>query len=190
MIHGTFVEAFGQLRNQINFLSKAISDEDQRVYNFRYIIIEPSTKEEGKFRAITSDGRRIHIVEPLACTDDNGIEPGLWRFLRITPKTAWITKMIPQKHDLATPNFDKVIPTAKPEFETTFNSDYIYNKLSGKVLCHAVELVNGFPEPTAIKPDYLLDLGSEFWKVLWYGNNKSVVFESANYKAVIMPMNF
>ena len=53
----------------------------------------------------------------------------------------------------------------------------------------AFRFIKTFPEPTAINPKYLADLGSEFWRVSWRDKNKKVVFESGSYKAVIMPLN-
>ena len=87
MIHGTFAEAFGQFARQIEFLSKALGRDETRPA-FRYILIEPSEKDAGKYLAVAADGRRLHIVDPLLCPDNIGIEAGERRFLRSTPKSA------------------------------------------------------------------------------------------------------
>jgi hypothetical protein len=189
MKYGTFVEAFGQLSRQIEFLSKALGHDDTRPM-FQYILIEPSEKEEGKFRAISTDGRRLHIVEPLACPDNIGIELGAWRFLRSTSKSSWIAEAVLDDRPIfQPPNYGRVIPTGRPNFETDYNSDCA-NKGSGNWLVSTVRFINGFPDPTVINPDYLADLGNEAWKVSWFKNNKAVVFESGVYKAVIMPLNY
>ena len=85
MIHGTFVEAFGMFGNQMGFLSRALGRDETRPL-FHHILIEPSEADEGKFRGVATDGRRIHIVDPLSCPGNVGIEAGRWRFLRFKPK--------------------------------------------------------------------------------------------------------
>jgi hypothetical protein len=156
---------------------------------FFNIKIEPSDAHEGRFRAITSDGRRLHIVDPLSCPDNIGIEAGAWRFLRSTPKTAWIAK-VNDKDALDFPNYKRVIPEGKAAFETDYYSGFINGKLQGRTLANAVKFINTFPHPTIINPAYLMDLGNETWRVSWKEVNKGVVFESGNLKAVIMPMQF
>jgi hypothetical protein len=186
MIYGTFVEAFGQFSRQLEFLSKAIGNDETRPMFFN-IKIEPSETAEGKFRAIASDGRRLHIVEPLSCPDNIGIESGAWRFLRSTPKTAWIAEV---KDAMDFPNYERVIPKGKSAFETNYHSGFMKGNSTGRTLADAVKFLNTFPNPTIINPAYLTDLGNETWRVSWNEANKAVVFESGNLKAVIMPMQF
>jgi hypothetical protein len=187
MIYGTFIEAFGQFSRQIEFLSKAIGHDETRPM-FHHILIEPSEANEGKFRAIASDGRRLHMIDPLVCPDHIGLEAGLWRFLRSTPKGAWIAKTITDKEAFAFPNYKRVIPTDPPGYQTDYHSGFLPGSLRGDALVYAVKFINAFPVPTVINPAYLTDLGNETWKVSWYEANKTVVFESGSYKAVIMPM--
>ena len=189
MIHGTFVEAFGQFARQIEFLSKALGRDETRPA-FRYILIEPSEKGEGKFRAIASDARRLHLVDPLFCPDNIGIEIGSWRFLRSTKKASWIVRaVLDDKPIYHPPKYNRVIPTGKPNFQTDYHSDFT-NKDRGGNTMRTVTFINSFPDPTVINPNYLAGLGNEEWKVSWFQSNKSVVFESGSYKAVIMPMQF
>jgi hypothetical protein len=188
MKHGTFVEAFGQFSRQIAFLSKAIGHDDLRPM-LHHILIEVS-EEDGTFRGVTADGRRLHILDPLSCPQDIGIEAGMWRFLRNTPKTSWIAKIIPNAEvAISFPNYKKVIPAGTPNFETNYLTDFGGN-LKGETLTAAVKFINTFPAPTVINPSYLADLGKEYWRVSWYEQNKAVMFRSGSYKAVIMPLKF
>ena len=189
MTHGIFVEAFGQFAKQIEFLSKALGRDETRPM-FHHISIEPSENDAEKFRAIASDGRRIHIVDPLFCPDNIGIETGAWRFLRSMPKTAWIAKVTIEDNPIYQfPNYKRVIPTDKPNFETDYHA-YFTGKRFGEGMAKIVKFINSFPDPTVINPAYLADLDNEAWKVFWFQNDKAVVFESGSYKAVIMPMRF
>jgi hypothetical protein len=63
MIYGTFIEAAGEFSRQTTFLSRAVGKDDSRCP--RYILIEPSDVEPGKFRGVATDGTRMHIVDPL-----------------------------------------------------------------------------------------------------------------------------
>ena len=196
MIYGTFVEAFGQFSRQIQFLSKALGDKEIWP-ELLYILIEPSEKNEGKFKGLSSDGRRLHIVDPLACPDNVGIEPGSWRFLRATPDTAWIAKVTLKNDMPAFPNYKRVIPTEKPNFVTQCRFS-MHDILYGSGILDVAKLINSFPALTAIKPTYLadldlghadLDLGDDdVWHIAWYEQNKAVVFESGSNKAIIMPL--
>jgi hypothetical protein len=129
----------------------------------------------------------MHIVDPLSCPDNIGIEAGAWRFLRSTPKTAWIAEV---KDALDFPNYKRVIPEGEAAFEMNYHSGFINGKFTGKDFVEAVRFINAFPHPTVINPAYLMDLGNETWKVSWNEANKAVDFESGGLKAVIMPMDF
>jgi hypothetical protein len=186
MIYGTFVEAFGEFARQLAFLSRAIGREHSRPM-FLNIKIEPSEGSEGKFRALASDGRRLHIVDPLSCLDNIGVEPGAWRFLRSTPKTAWMAKV--NDKDVADfPDYKRVIPEGEPVFETSYYSGCMEREPWGSILAEAVRFINKFPHHTVINPAYLMDLGREEWRVYETQASKSIVFESGNLKAVIMPI--
>jgi hypothetical protein len=182
MTYGTFIEAFGQFGRQLSFLSKAIGRDETR-QALCYIRIEPSESNEGSFSGVATDGRRLHVVDPLICA--SGIEAGSWRFLRATPKSAWITKVIfGEKEGGAFPNYKRVIPAGSPNYHAEYHSGF-----HGCALTSAINLSGKFPEATAINASFLSDLGDEYWDVSWYGQSKPVVFESGCYKAVIMPLS-
>jgi hypothetical protein len=80
MKYSTFIDARGEFARQINFLSKAISDDETR-YFMQFLHIEASEKKEGRFMGVTTDGRQLHKVDPLACPFDN-LEAGDWRVIK------------------------------------------------------------------------------------------------------------
>ena len=193
MIYGTFVEACGRFGRQIHFLSRALG-HDKTLPVHHHITVEPSEKEDGKFTAFASDGRRLHVVDPLDCPDGIGVEPGEWRFLRSKPEKekAWIAKINTGCDNPIPLNYRKVIPSGKPVFETGYRPVVTEGRLLKERLGDFVKFIIGFPEPTIIDPDYFafLDMRVEFWEVSWYGKHKAVVFESGCLKAVIMPKFF
>jgi DNA polymerase III sliding clamp (beta) subunit (PCNA family) len=186
MIYGTFIEAFGEFSKQITFLSRAVCKDETR-YFMCYILIESSDIEPGKFRGIATDGRRLHIVDPLRCPDGIGLETGNWRPLKMGGETSWIAQV---KSDEGTfPNYREVIPTGEPSFVFELPGLPRGNDLLGNTP-YLVNLFREFPKPTAINFNYLNSLDHYLpWKVKCYKGNKPVLFESKGYTALIMPMN-
>jgi hypothetical protein len=185
MIYGTFVEAAGEFSRQITFLSRAVGKDETR-YWLNHIVIEPSDNEPGKFRGVATDGRRLHLVDPLSCPDDIGLEAGNWRPLKKGGKTAWMAQI--KSDEGRFPDYRKVIPDDEPSF--TFKLPGLpRGDLMGD-MPYLVKFFRGFPEPTAINMNYLNSLDHSLeWEVKWYGSNKAVLFESNGYTAVIMSMN-
>jgi hypothetical protein len=186
MIYGTFIEAFGEFSRQITFLSRAVCKDETR-YFMCHILIEPSDAKPGKFCGISTDGRRLHIVDPLSCPDGIGLEAGNWRPLKMGGKTSWAAQI---KSNMGTfPDYRKVIPKGEPLFTFELLGLPRGNDLPGN-MPYLVKFFREFPEPTAINFNYLNSLDHySAWKVKWYGSNKAVLFESKGYTAVIMPMN-
>jgi hypothetical protein len=187
MIYGTFVEAAGEFSRQITFLARAVRKDDN-FPQFKHIIIEPSDTEPGKLRGVATDGRRLHLVDPLSCPDDIGLERGKWRPLKMGGETAWIAQI---KNDVGRfPDYRNVFPKDEPLF--TFG---ILGLPRGDLMGNMpflVKFFREFPEPTAINMNYLNSLDHYIgWKVKWYGSNKAVLFESTTkiYRAVMMPMH-
>jgi hypothetical protein len=185
MIYGTFIEAFGKFSQQITFLSRAVCKDDSRYY-MCHILIEPSDVKPGKFRGVATDGKRLHIVDPLACPDDVGLEAGNWRPLKMGGQCSWIAQI---KYGAGRfPDYRKVIPKDEPLF--TFNLPGLPrgDNLSGN-MSYLVTFFREFPEPTAINMNYLNALDPFIqWQVKWHGSDKAVLFESYQQIAVIMPM--
>jgi hypothetical protein len=184
MIYGTFVEAFGEFSREITFLSRAVGKDDTR-YFMSHIHIEPSDVEPGKFRGVATDGRRLHIVDPLSCPEGIGVEAGDWRPLKNGGRYSWIA----QKTNCGKyPDYRSVIPKDEPLF--TFELPGLpRGDLMGN-MPYLVKFFREFPEPTAINMNYLNSLDHCLaWKAKWYGSNKAVLFESNSYTAVIMAMD-
>jgi hypothetical protein len=87
MTYGNFIEAQGHFAHQIGFLKRAISTDHTR-FNMTFLRVEASDKEEGQFKGVATDARRMHIVDPLAHLPGLGLEAGNWQVLRTTAKTA------------------------------------------------------------------------------------------------------
>jgi hypothetical protein len=185
MIHGTFIEAFGEFSKEITFLSRAVCNDEER-YWICHILIEPSSVEPGKYRGVSTDNKRIHIVDPLSSPDDIGLETGNWRPLKRGGECSWIAQI---KDDVGRfPNYRTVIPHNEPL--STFKLPGLPR---GKGLMwnmpFLVDFFRKFPDPTAINMNYLNALDPSYeWEVKWYGSDKAVLFESGSYTAVIMPM--
>jgi hypothetical protein len=187
MIYETFIEAAGLFAGEIGFLAKALSDDETRPF-MQHIHIEMSEKKEGAFLGAATDGRRLHIVDPLSCIDGLGLAPGEWRRLKADRcrRIAWIAK-IAEKDAGQFPAWRRVIPTGEPAYTTQFNGLSLDRRRFDS--CGLVKFIREFPEPTVINLTYLADLGTDDeWDVSYRGNTKALVFESGNIKAVIMPM--
>jgi hypothetical protein len=184
MIYGTFIEAFGEFSRQITFLSRAVCRDETR-YQMCHILIEPSDVKTGRFRGVATDGKRLHIVDPLACPDNIGLEAGNWRPLKRGGECSWIAQI---KSDQGKyPNYRKVIPKDEPLF--TFKLSLPRGDNLGSHMLSLVKFFREFPESTTINMNYLNDLDPyNVWQVKWYGSNLPVLFETYHYSAVIMPM--
>jgi hypothetical protein len=192
MKYGTFIEAQGEFARQINFLSKAISDVETRPF-MQVLHIEASEKKEGLLLGVTTDGWRLHKVDPLVCPFDN-LETGDWRVLKSDPKAAWIAKRIlPETKENKSlqefPAWKRIILQDTPIFRTKFEGFSYSSKVKNCNYTHMVRFVREFPDPTVLNLDYLADLGVNLvWDVAWYSGNKVVTFTSGDHFAAIMPM--
>jgi hypothetical protein len=194
MNYSTFIEARGEFAWQINFLSKAISDDETRFF-MQVLHIEASEKKDGSFMGVTTDGRRLHKVDPLACPFDN-LNAGDWRVVKSNSEIGWIAKQIPTETDgdgkplPGFPAWRRVIPHDTPGFTTKFEGFAYSRKVRSHNYSDMVKFIREFPNPTVLNLDYLADLGILVWDVGWYSGNKSVTFTSGDYYAVIMPMMY
>jgi hypothetical protein len=184
MIYGTFIEAFGEFSKEITFLSRAVCKEAEK-YFMRHILIEPSDSEPGKFRGVSTDGKRLHIVDPLSAPEGIGLEAGSWRPLKQGGECSWMAQI---KEDSGRfPAYRKVIPQNEPLF--TFELPGIPRGDNMASMPFLVKFFREFPELTAFNMNYINALDSfRVWKVKWYGSNNAVLFKSDRHTAVIMPM--
>jgi hypothetical protein len=186
MIHGTFIEAFGEFSRQITFLSRAVCKDDSR-YFMRHILIEPSDVEPGKLRGVSTDAKRLHIVDPLSAPDNIGLEAGNWRPLKRGGECSWIAQI--KEGAGRFPDYRNAIPQKEPLFEFDLPGLPRGDNACGN-MPYLVKFFREFPDPTEINMNYINDLDCfSAWKVKWHGGNKAVLFESDGYTAVIMPMN-
>jgi hypothetical protein len=184
MTYGGFIESGGVFAKEMGFLSKAVSGDETRLFMNR-VLIEPSDTEEGKFKGAATDGRRLHIVDPLSCPEGIGLEAGEWKILKAGKKLVWMARVTGEGDTGKFPDYRAVIPKEAAAYTAKFEGFLVDGRHSQGL----VDFIRGFPEPTVINAAYLLDLGAdEIWSVEWTGNNKAVVFTGGNKKAVIMAM--
>jgi hypothetical protein len=141
---------------------------------------------------VTTDGRRLHKVDPLASPFYN-LKTGDWRVVKSDSKTGWIAKQILPETDekplLGFPAWRRVIPKDTPGFTTKFSGFSYSSKVRNPKYSDMVRFVREFPDPTVFNLDYLADLGVNLvWDVGWVSGKKVVTFTSGDYYALIMPM--
>jgi hypothetical protein len=188
----TFIEAEGLFAWEINFLSRALGPwESYGGQVERTCCIHVEVSEKG-LAGVATDRRRMHVVDPLHAGAFGGAEigPGAWRVLRGTGELARIVKVADEDAGLFVP-WKKVIPEGTPGYTCEFAGYSPEWEKEGDTVGaeELTRLIRGFPEETAIQLRYLADLGRmDRWTVEWRRNNRAVVFESGNKKAVIMPV--
>jgi len=187
MKYNAFIEAEGILSQEFAFLAKAIGDNAINPA-MAYIHVEPSDKGEGLLGIVT-DGRRLHLVDPLPEIYAHlGLTPGYWKVLKTTSKSAWLARLDDSEtKDWQFPSWRKVVPTEKAVYETEFVG-FALTKThhnSGKLS----EFLHDLPEVTRIDLKFLYALGTDqTWKLIWLGGLKPLKFIAVNRMAVIMPM--
>ena len=185
MKYGQFFEIpkSSLLAGELLFLSRAVA-EDMSRYFMEYIQVEES------FRALATDGRRLHIVKRLNNAADKVYEmkPGKYLVKRAAGKYVWLVKI---ESDMGQfPDCDRVIPKGDPDW-----TGECYG-FGATQMTKVVDLFYSFPKPTKLNINYLIDLGDHHYKVHWRkppeeGNKfVPVVFESDTRLAVIMTMQF
>ncbi len=169
------------LAEELMFLQRAVSDDFTR-YFMQFIQVEES------FKAIATDGRRLHIVKRLnkAFDEAYGMTPGKYIVKKSSGKEIWVVEV---KGDTGQfPDYERVIPSG----DVDYTSDcYGFGKTT---MSNVVDLFYSFPEPTKIRIEYLMDIGSHHYQVKWRKANEktrfnAIVFESDTRLAVIMPMD-
>jgi hypothetical protein len=198
--YGTFIEAFGDFAGQIGFLDRSVCRDGDRP-NMENILIERMEPAElaegtepraGALRGVATDGRRLHIIAPLACPEGVcGLEAGQWRVLRVTKKFAGMAKA---NNRAPFPDWRKIIPSGDPLVKTEYRSGGLRRRPTGGALVRAYKLFQDLSGTGAgvIDLKYLADLdtGAEtVWEAARYKIGGPAVFSSGSYKAVVMPLN-
>jgi len=153
------------------------------------IHIEPSDKGEGLLLGVATDGRRLHIVDPIPEPITYlGLTPGYWKVFKTNPRRVWLARLDDSVTDgWNFPNWRKIIPTEQAAYETTFEGFALTkNHHNSRGL---TEFLRNFPETTVVDISFLYDLGTDStWELSWLGSTKPLKFTTVNRMAVIMPM--
>jgi hypothetical protein len=195
MNYSKFIDATGSMSFQLRFLANATGENTleaniRRFFN--YILIEPSDKGYGQLLGIATDGRHLHLVDPILEADvkEFGLTTGYWQVFKTnSTKRMWIARLEDNEAEkLGTyPNWRRCIPTGEVVYRTKFDGFPI--KGLKRSYGRLAKFLHDFPDVTAFDFDYLESLGNNFeWEVEWYGNDKPVKFTERNRIAVIMPM--
>jgi hypothetical protein len=192
MKYGTFIESQGGFTQELRFLAKAVSGDETR-YFMNHIFIEPSEatlydnkKNVPLFRGVATDGRRLHIVDPISESAGEvfGLVPGFWHV--VSNKQSCVQLAHIPDFEGQFPNYRQVIPTS----EVLHHSKFSGFTLSGRNVTggsrEIAKLFKGFPELTIANLSYLMDLGMDTtWKVEWRGSKPALVFKSGAKTAII-----
>lgn len=196
--YGTFADVDGgQLLDQLRFLAKAATKSG---YGYRPMMaginIEVVTEatEETPYpilRGISTDGRRLHIVDPLnqSAAPLFALSVGRWDVISNSQSRVQLAKMNDPEGDF--PNWRKVVPSDPVVHTTQFGGLVLSGKRLFEASVHLYKLARAFPECDPIMLDFLADLGyGDSWTVEWRKKGGSIVFRNQNVKtSVIMPMN-
>jgi hypothetical protein len=183
MIYGRFIESdsVGFCR-EIRFLSRAANRERTR-FRTDCLLIEPSDGAEGMSRGVTTDGRRLHIVDPLSVR----IDPGLYRIVKAGKRKSWLAGIDGEDNaPEAFPAYRKVMPQEPWDFTGELKASKFYkNKL--------IDFFRQFPEPAYLDFAYVFDLTVADieieWEVYWKNSiSAALLFKSGCYTAVVMPL--
>ena len=190
MKYNAFIDCEGSLAFELRFLAKATEKCSRYLYHENIFITPSESGIEGQLRGMATDGKRLHIVDPL----DKSVmayemTQGFWRILKETRKpVVWAARLADTSADhINFPDIKRVMPNGEPEYETEFSG--FSHSLTRHNYGQLAKFLHEFPDATAINLDYLHDLGTDFnWKVEWYGSQKALKFTELNRTAIIMPM--
>ena len=188
MKYSAFIDVEGLKASYLDFLAKAVSDDSTRFF-MNNIHIEPSDKGEGLLLGVATDGRRLHIVDPIPeSITFLGLTPGYWKVFKTSAMRMWLARLDDKEtYNWNFPNWRKIIPTEQAVYETTFEGFAFtknYSRSRG-----LVEFLRGFPETTIVDINFLCQLGTDsIWTLSWLSGTKPLKFTTENRMAVIMPM--
>lgn len=188
MLFSSYVEITqGALLSDLRFISRAVSDDETR-YFMNFILIEPVDETPAaKLRIVSTDGRRLHMVELDRNVEKLGLTAGTWIVAQSTTKAVKLARVADGEDVGQYPNYKKVLPIGEPVKVVKFYGFDI--KKPDRTSSDLMYLLYSLPEPTAFDLRFISDLGITVWRVEWYAKNMAVSFKSGNLHAVIMPMN-
>lgn len=191
MLYDFYAKIEGPLAKELLFISRAIGSDETR-YFMTYFVVERKQEDDPSqgLRAIATDGRRLHIVEPLCKTAEAyGISPGKYHVVGKTKKSIQIARISDASSKDAGdfPNWRRVIPDSEPikVFDVSLES----NRRSLLQTSAAVfSIARNLPPEAFINLDYLDDIIADsglVWTCEAREGLRPVVFSSGSYKAVI-----
>jgi len=190
-----FAELEGLLAKEFDFLGKAVSDDECR-YFMNWILVEPVDAEDPAkgLRAISTDGARLHIVEPLhKSTEIYGVTSGHYKVVKSGRTVTQIARVSDESEkDCGTfPNWRRVMPEGEPKQVIDFQGFTLKNDSRSVVLFrNTIAFFRAFPEAVVFNHHYLADLPVGFpWKCHYWASNKGVKFVTNNMTAIIMPLS-
>jgi len=194
--YSNFTEIKGQIigvAEGLRFVAKAVSNDETRYFmNFIRIEQVDDTDPESKFRAVGTDGRRMHIFEMDKGTAEScGLSTGSWKVIAARPNLVQLAKENPEKAGQF-PNYRKILDRiGEPKHSTRFlgfdTTKAGYSKSENYQ--NMVDFFRSFPEKTVINFGYIADLTvGESWTVEWTDPQRAITFKSNDKLAVIMPM--
>jgi len=193
MKYNAFIDCEGSLALQLGFLSTATEKNGYLPHHEDIYIIPSESGEEGDLCGVATDGKRLHIVDPLdKSVGVFGLTPGYWKVFKKTKKPiVWAARIVDTSADNRKfPDYKKVMPNGEPVYKTSFQG-FCHN---GVARWHnygqLAKFLHDFPDTTAINLDFLHALGMGFtWEVEWYGPARPLKFTESNRTAIIMPMH-
>ena len=185
-----FAELQGQIAKEFSFLSKAVSDDVTR-YFMNFILVEQMFPDDPlRLRAVSTDGRRLHIVEPLSQSIES-LLPGRYRVIKSTSKSVQIIRVSDETVSACGdfPNWQRVMPQGDVEATVKFEGLYLSGPNLTSSSAKLFDFIRDFPDTTRINFKYLADLPADVaWEAKYRGQGVAVEFVSTNMRAVIMPM--
>lgn len=178
----------GECLRAFYFLSKAVAKGDGWLPMMQDIHIE--TADDGSLTAVSTDGRRMHVVTEISAELGKifGFGPGEWKVISAKPTRVQMASVI--NRDQPFPNWKKIIPQEPAVYRTEFSGFSLSGRRVGVSSVSFAKLMREFPEVTPLNMEYLaaIDNGDN-WKVSWFAPNKAVVFHRDSWSAYIMPMS-
>ena len=189
-----FAELEGLLAAEFDFLGKAVCKDETRFF-MEWIIVEPVDAEDSTkgLCAVSTDGRRLHIVEPLhKSVEIYGITAGHYKVVKSGRTATQIARVADEceKDCGKFPDWRRAMPEGEPVKILNFGGFTLKSDPRSSVLfSEAIRFFRDFPEPVGFNPQFLADLPLGFpWKCHYWEPHKGVKFTVNNLTAVIMPM--
>lgn len=178
----------GDILRSFYFLSKAVAKGKDWRPMMHDIHIEKA--EDGNYTAVSTDGRRMHVVTGISVELGTifGFGPGEWKLISAKPSRVQIARIT--NRDQGFPNWRKVLPSGEPDYTTEFDGFSLSSSRASSSSVNFAKLMRSFPEPTPLDMRQLEPVDTWGpWKVSWYAPHRAVVFSRDTWQAIIMPLS-